>query len=182
VEVFSRGAQLGGRPLSLSSVGGRASLQTLLDEPDFATASFLLSVMGESTFLSLLGFLEREAPDSVTRQVTRLARQDEARHVAFALAHLERHARLEPGLRARPARAVERRYDALRTTAGLSDEVFDALVLLVAGFPTPEAVARAGRRCSACNTTWRKGVAAAYRGFSTSEAETISALHTRNFM
>ena len=142
VEVFSRRAHLGGRPLSLSSVGGRASLQTLLDEPDFATASFLLSTMGEGTFLSLLGFLERQAPDPVTRQVTRLARQDEARHVAFSLDHLGRQARLDPSVRPRLARAVEHRYDALRTTAGLNDEVFDALVLLAAGSASPEAVSR----------------------------------------
>jgi hypothetical protein len=34
-----------------------------------------------------------------------VARSDEARHVAIALAHLARHARAEPGLRGRLARA-----------------------------------------------------------------------------
>ena len=45
------------------------------------------------------------APDPVTRQVARLAVQDEARHVAFALGHLER-ARRRPirACRAAPAR------------------------------------------------------------------------------
>jgi TusA-related sulfurtransferase len=184
VEVFSRRAHLGGRPLSLSSVGGRASLQTLLDEPDFATASFLLSTMGEGTFLSLLGFLERQAPDPVTRQVTRLARQDEARHVAFSLGHLERHANLDPSLRARLARAVERRHDALRTTAGLNDEVFDALVLLAAGAPEPEAVARGWAAVQALQADMDEGRRSRlhFLGFSATEAESISALHTRNFM
>ena len=44
-------------------------LQTLIEEPDFSLASFLLSVLGEGTFLNLLSFLERHAPDPVTRQV-----------------------------------------------------------------------------------------------------------------
>ena len=74
--------------LGLSTAGGQASLKTLVDEPDFAIASFLLSVLGEGTFLSLLWFIERYAPDPVTAAVARLAAQDEARHVAFGLAHL----------------------------------------------------------------------------------------------
>ena len=43
------------------------------------------------------------------------------------------------------ARAVERRHAALRTTAGLNDEVFDSLVLLAAGAATPTAVAAGWR-------------------------------------
>jgi hypothetical protein len=107
IEVFTRRATMTGHELALSSVGGRASLQTLINEPDYATASFLLSVMGEGTFVSLLTFLERHAPDAVTRRVAHLARTDEVRHVAFSLAHLERHAQLEPDLRSRLAPAVE---------------------------------------------------------------------------
>src|SRR5690606_936839 len=48
--VFARRAGLHGRPAPLSTAGGRASLQTLLDEPDWPTASFLLSVLGEGSF------------------------------------------------------------------------------------------------------------------------------------
>ena len=96
IDVFTRRATITGHELALSTVGGRASLQTLLDEPDYATASFLLSVMGEGTFVSLLSFLERHAPDPLTRRIAHLTRNDEARHVAFSLAHLERHVQLEP--------------------------------------------------------------------------------------
>ncbi|HEX7094927.1 MAG TPA: ferritin-like domain-containing protein, partial [Acidimicrobiales bacterium] len=121
VEVFTRRAQLTGRGgPTLSSAGGRLSLQTLLDEPDFAIAMFLLSVMGEGTFLSLLGFLERHAPDEITRRIAQLARADEARHVAFSLGHLERHCAIEPDLRTRLMHAVERRHRALQSTAGLN--------------------------------------------------------------
>ena len=55
-----------------------ATLQTLVDEPDFSLGSFLLSVLGEGSFLNLLSFLERHAPDPVTRRVAHLALQDEA--------------------------------------------------------------------------------------------------------
>ena len=143
-----------GRPLALSTVGGRASLQTLLDEPDFAIASFLLSVMGEGTFVSLLGFLERHAPDPLTRRIAHLTRNDEARHVAFALGHLERHAAIDPGVRARLARAVERRHDALRTTAGLNDEVFDASCCSPPAATTPTPSPPAGTPCRTSSATW----------------------------
>jgi hypothetical protein len=88
IEVFTRRARLKRTQLGVSTIGGQASLKTLVDEPDFAIASFLLSVLGEGTFLSLLRFIERHAPDAVTAAVARLAAQDEARHVAFGLAHL----------------------------------------------------------------------------------------------
>jgi hypothetical protein len=79
VEVFTRRALLSGGELGTSSAGGRASLQTLLDEPDFTTASFLLSVLGEGTFHDLLRFIAEHSPDQVTADVTRLAARDEAR-------------------------------------------------------------------------------------------------------
>src|SRR5690606_27461953 len=52
VEVFTRRALLRRDAPGLSTVGGLASLRTLVDEPDFAIASFLLSVLGEGTFLT----------------------------------------------------------------------------------------------------------------------------------
>ncbi|MEI7999818.1 MAG: diiron oxygenase [Actinomycetes bacterium] len=184
VEVFTRRARLAGRPLALSTSGGRASLQTLLDEPDYATAAFLLSVMGEGTFVSLLTFLEHHAPDPLTRQIAARTRADEARHVAFALAHLERHTTLDPDLRPRLARAVEARHRALQHTSGLNEDVFDALVLLAAGSATPDAV-RLGWDCvqdlQRDMADGRRGRLARL-GFTAGEAETIADLHTRNFM
>jgi hypothetical protein len=188
IEAFTRRAHLrtgpGALAATLSTAGGRQSLQTLLDEPDFAVAAFLLSVMGEGTFVSLLGFLERHAPDPVTARVAQLARVDEARHVAFALGHLARHADEEPDLHARLARAAERRHDALRSTAGLNEEVFDALVLLAAGALEPDAVARGFVAVQALQRDMDDGRRArlAHLGFTPGEAEAISALHTRNFM
>jgi len=54
IEVFTRRAFLKRTQLGLSTAGGQASLQTLVDEPNFAIAAFLLSVLGEGTFLNLL--------------------------------------------------------------------------------------------------------------------------------
>ena len=46
-------------------------------------------MLGEGSFINLLNFLHAHAPDPVTRQIARLAARDEARHVAFGMAHLE---------------------------------------------------------------------------------------------
>src|SRR5262249_55562581 len=144
----------------------------------------LLSVMGEGTFLSLLGFLERHAPDPLTRRIAQLTRNDEARHVAFAMAHLERHVAIEPDLRERLAQAVERRHRALQHTAGLNDDVFDALVLLAAGDTTPHAIAHGWHAVQQLQHEMADGRRArlARLGFTTAEADVLASLHTRNFM
>ena len=184
IEVFVRRALLKGRELGVSTAGGQASLKTLVDEPDFAVASFLLSVLGEGTFLSLLWFLERFAPDPVTAAVCRLAAQDEARHVAFGLSHLSEHIGADPSLRDVLANAVRQRHDALRHTAGLNAEVFDALVLIAAGSWTPADLMlgydQVADLVKEMHTGRRKRLIRL--GFSEAEAEDLSALHTRNFM
>jgi hypothetical protein len=184
IEVFTRRARLRCSELGLSTAGGQASLASLFDEPDFAIASFLLAVLGEGSFLALLWFLRDHAPDACTREVARLAAQDEARHVAFGLAHLGRHVGEEPALRDRLAAAIERRHAALAHTAGLNAEVFDALVLLAAGSWDPAAL----RRGHAAVVELVRDMDAGRRqrlarlGFSPERAEQLSALHTRNFM
>jgi hypothetical protein len=184
IEVFTRRAKLRRTALGLSTAGGQASLATLFDEPDFAVASFLLSVLGEGSFLALLWFLRDHAPDLCTREVARLAAQDEARHVAFGLAHLQRHLGLEPELRGRLAAAIERRHAALAQTAGLNAEVFDALVLLAAGGWSP-AQLRAGHEAVISLVRemdhGRRGRLVRL-GFDNESAAALSSLHTRNFM
>jgi TusA-related sulfurtransferase len=184
VEVFTRRALLGDGRMGTSGAGGRASLATLVAETDFSQASFLLSVLGEGSFLNLLSFLERHAPDAVTRQVSRLALQDEARHVAFGLAHLEHQAAADPSLRGRLRAAVERRHDALADTAGLNEEVFDSLVVLAAGSWEPAALAEGHRRVQQLQAEMDEGRQRRLvrLGFPPEEAAALSALHTRNFM
>jgi len=184
VEVFTRRATLRGGELGLSTVSGRQSLKTLLDEPDFALATFLLSVLGEGTFLNLLWFLERHAPDPLTRQIARLVGQDEARHVAFGVGHLQYQLATDPALRERLAMAVTRRHEALSQTAGLNEEVFDALILLAAGSWRPEDIAAGYARAQTLKDEMRAGRQGRLEklGFSSAEAAELSALHTRNFM
>jgi hypothetical protein len=184
IEVFTRRATLRRAELGLSTAGGQASLKTLVDELDFALASFLLSVLGEGSFLSLLRFLHEHAPDPVTREVARLTGQDEARHVAFGLAHLEGHLTHDRSLAARLARAVEQRHAALQHTSGLNEEVFDALVLLAAGSFEPAALARGHDAVVALAVEMDAGRQRRLKrlGFSAEEAAALSSLHTRNFM
>jgi hypothetical protein len=184
VEVFTRRAALGGGPLGTSGAGGRASLQTLLGEPDFTTAGFLLSVLGEGTFVDLLRFLHQHAPDPVTADVTRLALRDEARHVAFGTAHTAHAVRADPRYLGTLRRAVERRHDALLDTAGLNAEVFDSLVLLAAGSWEPAAIRKGWHAVRELQDQMDSGRRRrlAVIGFPDDEAAELSALHTRNFM
>ncbi|MGE0128218.1 MAG: ferritin-like domain-containing protein [Blastocatellales bacterium] len=184
VEVFTRRATLRGGEPGLSTVSGRQSLKTLLDEPDFALASFLLSALGEGTFLHLLWFLERHAPDPLTRQIARLVAQDEARHVAFGIGHLQYQLAADPALRERLAMAITRRHETLSQTAGLNEEVFDALILLAAGSWRPAEIAAGYARVQTLKQEMNAGRQGRLEklGFSGSEAGELSALHTRNFM
>lgn len=184
IEVFTRRALLRRSRPGLSTIGGQASLKTLVEEADFALASFLLSVLGEGSFLSLLWFIHQYAPDPVTREVARLTAQDESRHVAFGLAHLSRHTAEEPTLRERLALAVHRRYDALAHTAGLNEEVFDALLLLAAGSYRHDALRVGWERVQKLQRDMDEGRQRRLvrLGFNPAEAAALSALHTRNFM
>ena len=184
IEVFTRRATLRQKELGLSTIGGQQSLKTLLDEPDFARASLLLSVLGEGTFLHLLWFLEQHAPDPVTQQIARLVGQDEARHVAFGVSHLQFQLAHDSALRARLAQAITLRHDALAQTTGLNEEVFDALVLLAAGSWQPAAIAAGFEKAQALKAEMHAGRSSRLQklGFSTTEAEELSSMHTRNFM
>ena len=184
MEVFTRRALLHGSEMGTSSAGGRSSLATLLAEPDFSLATFLLSVLGEGSFLALLAFLERHAPDPVTARITHLARVDEARHVAFGVAHLEHQSQRDRSLPGKLRAAIERRHDALVDTAGLNADVFDALVVLAAGDWTPGAVARGYDAVQDLHHAMDDGrrQRLARLGFPPDEAAELSALHTRNFM
>jgi hypothetical protein len=184
IEVFTRRASLDRAELGLSTVGGQASLQTLVDEPDFAMASFLLSVLGEGSFLNLLAFLHDHAPDRCTAEIMRLVGADEARHVAFGISHLSRHAQQDPPLLGKLRHAIERRHDALRHTAGLNAEVHDALVLLAAGGLEPAAIQKGHAAVVELQQKMDAGRRSRLRriGFGDDESARLSALHTRNFM
>lgn len=184
IEVFTRRATLFRDELGLSTVGGQMSLKTLIDEPDFALAMFLLSVLGEGTFLSLLWFLDRNAPDPVTQKVVRLAAQDEARHVAFGMAHLTRHIEKDSTLLERLENAVYARHDALQNTSGLNAEVFEALVVIAAGSFEADAIARGYRAVAELQEEMNESRIKRLKkiGFDSERAASLAELHTRNFM
>jgi len=184
IEVFTRRALLRRDQLGLSTSGGQASLKTLIDEPDFALASFLLSVMGEGTFLVLLDFLYRFGPDPVTRAVARLAAQDEARHVAFGLSHLRRQAQQEPALLNRLKGAVDRRHAELAQTSGLNTRVFEALVVIAAGSFRVQDIATGHDRVMQLQADMDRArqTSLVKLGFASADAAALSKLHTRNFM
>jgi hypothetical protein len=184
VEIFTRRALLHRDELGVSTVGGRASLQTLVGEHDFSLASFLLSVLGEGTFVELLRFLQRNAPDPVTASVTSLAGRDEARHVAFGVAHTAHLAQADRTFLGRLRAAVERRHAALTDTAGLNRDVFDSLVVLAAGSWRPADIRRGWQAVQDMQRAMDEGRRRrlAFIGFPDDEAAEISALHTRNFM
>lgn len=184
IDVFTRRIRRHGREPALSTAGGQASLKSLLDETDFSVAGFLLSVLGEGTFVHLLQFLQTEAPDPLTRQICRLAARDEARHVALGMSHLLYRLQHEPGFQHQLAQAVEQRFDNLAGTSGLNEEVFDALILIAAGTLTPEALARGAARVQQLMRDMTDGrLSKLLRlGFERGHAERLASLHTRNFM
>lgn len=184
IEVFTRRLGLRGHQPMLSTAGGQASLNTLLQAPDFSSATFLLSVLGEGSFITLLNFLHAHAPDPVTSQICRLAARDEARHVAFAMAHLEHRLAAQPDYQTRLQNAVEQRHEELAPTAGLNEEVFDSLVLLAGGDLTPGAVARGHAAVQQLKLDMAAGRRARLLrlGFSPVEAQRLAEMHTRNFM
>ncbi len=182
IEVFTRRALLRRPHLGLSTAGGQASLKTLIDEPDFAIAAFLLSVLGEGTFLSLLWFIARFAPDPVTEAVCRMAAQDEARHVAFGMSHLREHIDHDAGLMGRLESAVRRRHDELQHTAGLNAEVFDALLLIAAGSWEHDDLRLGRERVAKMVLNDGRRGRLEKLGFAEPRASEMASLYTRNFM
>ena len=183
-EAFTRRAEAGGVGLGTTAVSGQLSLQTLLEEPDFTTATFLLCVMGEGTFLTLLKFLEEHAPDPVTAALARLAHRDEARHVAFGVAHLRYALNLEPERRGTLAAAVERRSRMLASISGLSPYVYDSLVVMAGGGVSPEQIRQGAKRVAELHREMDRARRERLQslGFDREEAIALSAYHTKNFM
>jgi hypothetical protein len=97
---------------------------------------------------------------------------------------LREHIQREAGLRARLADAVHRRHDALRHTAGLNAEVFDALLLVAAGSWKPSDLRRGSERVAGLlrDMDEARRMRLARLGFEEREAAEISSLHTKNFM
>jgi len=184
IEVFLRRARAGGGPPGVSSATTARSLRSLLDPEDFTEATFLLSVLGEGTFLDLLRFVEEHAPDEATGVLARRARADEARHVHFGLAHVRHALAHDAGLARRLEDAVRRRAATLAGADGVPPRIADALTILAARGDDPPSVARGHERYRALLNEMHEARTRrlASAGFDAAGAELLSALHTPNFM
>jgi hypothetical protein len=183
IDVFLRLARIHGG-FGISSVTTSRSLLSLLELTDFTETAFLLSVLGEGTFLDLLTFIEIHAPDEVTAEVARRARSDEARHVHFGLAHVRHALAHEPQLFGRLEQAVRRRSIDLAGIDGVPAPVQDGLTILAAGGDEPHAVSRGHRSFQELIDTMHANriKRLQHAGFSNEQAEILSSLHTPNFM
>lgn len=183
VEVFTKRALAGGeRAYALAST--ELSLRTLLDEQDFSASALLLNVLGEGTFLDLLAFIARHAPDAATAAAARLAHRDELRHVQFGIAHIRQLLGSDPAERGRLVAAVEARAAKLVQLDGLSPIVAESLVLMAARSLQPADVGEAGREVRSLMARMHRNRIRRLRaaGFDEQTAGALSELHTPNLM
>ncbi|MEZ4752412.1 MAG: ferritin-like domain-containing protein [Bdellovibrionota bacterium] len=184
IDVFMKRAWACGEKPGVSAVSTADSLLSLLKSRDFLEATFLLSVLGEGTFLDLLTFIETHAPDDVTAEIVRRARQDESRHVHFGIAHVQHSLSSSPQIRTHLKASVERRASDLANMSGAPPLLQDALVLLAAGDTAPKNLRRGHDKYRELLETMHDNRIKRLKssGFTEEEADYLSELHTPNFM
>ena len=184
IDVFLKRARAGGGGLGVSSATTSQSLLSLLELEDFTEAAFLLSVLGEGTFLDLLTFIEDHAPDEVTAEVVRRARSDEARHVHFGLVHVRHALAHDSKLYSRLEAAVRRRAATLSNVGGAPEPLQDGLTVLAAGSTDSKAIARGHDAFRELLDTMHDSRVKRleHAGFTAEQARVLSDLHTPNFM
>src|SRR5205823_12926369 len=173
-----------GGGLQFSSASTQQSLKSLLDREDFLEASFLLSVLGEGTFLDLLRFVETFAPDPATREIARRTRLDEARHVHFALSHVGHALAADAQVKRRLSAAIMDRAAALADIKTLNPLVEESLVILAAGGLQPSRLPGGIVAVQNLHSTMHENRIKRLQliGFSDKESEELSKIHTPNFM
>ncbi len=184
IEAFTKRALANGGGLQYASAATEWSLYSLLVQEDYFNSSFLLHVLGEGTFLDLLRFCEEHAPDPVTLDVVRRARQDEARHVAYGVAHLKHQLQQHPDHLERLLAAVEDRADAIAATTGATPFVMEALAVLAGRGASPSQMSAGVEHVKALYHTMHQNriQRLTQAGVPPAMAEKMSDLHTPNFM
>ncbi|MDA1050391.1 MAG: ferritin-like domain-containing protein [Planctomycetota bacterium] len=184
IDVFLKRARAGGGGLGVSSATTSQSLLSLLELEDFTEAAFLLSVLGEGTFLDLLTFIEDHAPDEVTADIVRRARNDEARHVRFGLVHVRHALAHDASLYGRLEAAVRKRAVSLSNVGGAPEPLQDGLTVLAAGSTDSKSIARGHDAFRELLHTMHASRVKRleHAGFTTEQAQNLSDLHTPNFM
>jgi TusA-related sulfurtransferase len=181
IEAFMKRALANGGAPQYSSALTERSLHSLFVQEDYFRSSFLLHVLGEGTFLDLLDFIERHAPEQVTAEVVRRARLDEGRHVAYGIAHLKHALEEQAGKVDDLVAAAEERSAALQATSGANPMMLEALATIAGGN------AGIDRGFAEVQVLFREMHDHRVRrmlqaGLKRDVAETISHLHTPNFM
>jgi TusA-related sulfurtransferase len=183
LEVFTKRSLIGGQA-SYALASTELSLHTLLEERDFSGAALLLNVLGEGTFLDLLRFVERHAPDAATRAAATLAHRDEVRHVHFGISHVRRRITTDPDQKAALVDAAERRATKLTQMSGLSPLLTEGLTLMAAGSLQPAELSSGAAAVRELMQTMEdnriRRLQAA--GFDPRTAQHLSDLHTPNLM
>jgi TusA-related sulfurtransferase len=183
-DVFLRRARACGEALGISSVTTSRSLLSLLELQDFTEAAFLLSVLGEGTFLDLLRFVEVHAPDDATREIARRTRVDETRHVHFGLSHVRHALGHDPTLYPRLGAAVRKRAATLHNAGGVPAPLQDALTVLAGRGIDPAGISRGhdAFRQLLVDMDDHRVRRLTSAGFTAEQAHVLSELHTSNFM
>jgi TusA-related sulfurtransferase len=184
IEAFTKRALANGGGLQYASAATEWSLYSLLVQEDYFQSSFLLHVLGEGTFLDLLRFCEEHSPDPVTLDVVRRARQDEARHVAYGVAHLKHQLQRRPGDLDLLLEAVESRAEAIAATTGATPFVMEALAVLAGGGATPVQMSAGVERVRELYRVMHQNRVQrlTQAGIAPEIADRMSDLHTPNFM
>ena len=184
IEAFTKRALANGGGLQYAAASTQLSLKTLFDQHDFTVASFLLSVLGEGTFLDLLRFIEDHAPDPVTAAVCKRARADETRHVKFGMAHVRYYLGEDPVHYEELRLAVKKRAAVMASVTEVSPRVQDALAVLAAGGLDPARLGGGMQKVRGLIAEMHdhrlKRLVQA--GFTPEQADEMSRLHTPNFM
>jgi len=183
LEVFTKRALAGGaRGYSLAST--QLSLHTLMEEEDFSCASLLLNVLGEGTFLDLLSFVAKTAPDQATATAARLAHRDELRHVHFGISHVRRTLRLDPEASIQLRESVENRAAKLASLTGLGSILVESLTIMAAGSMNPKDLSEAAGAVASLTKQMEENRIRRLKaaGFDAPTARHLSDLHTPNLM
>ncbi|MBV5320669.1 MAG: ferritin-like domain-containing protein [Sulfuricurvum sp.] len=183
IEAFSRRANAKKIGLQYSTTATQRSLYSLFIEKDYFKTSFLLHVLGEGTFLDLLDFLIKYAPDPVTKKIVTLAKKDEQRHVNYGLVHVKALVQANPKRIAYLKEAVDSRKVYLDEMNQENELLLSSLAIL-AGGSDEDGYALGYERVEQLKK--RMGENRVRRmiecGFDEETAKEISMSHTANFM
>ncbi|MDE1853184.1 MAG: hypothetical protein KGI38_05475 [Thaumarchaeota archaeon] len=181
VEVFTKRAVVGAGLQRVSS-GTQYALKSLLEIDDYVKAKFLLNILGEGTFDDLFTFLIEVAPDPVTREIIRLAKRDESRHVGYGVWRTKYQLSHDPSLRKELLQAIEERASYLYAVSGSDPFVTNALAVIAGGGEESNKVEAGMKRLSKLYEDMHDARVRrlTLAGFEKDEALKISRLHSAN--